>query len=387
MSFYIEFSPPELSIDTGTQIARGGGGGGEISEDLKQALLQLANKVAYIDANGETYYADLYNALYPLVSTYTVTNNLTAVTNSNPVSSVVYGGSYTATLTWASNYELSTITVTMGGIDVTGTSYSSGTISIPSVTGNIVITAVATQKTATLVSITAVFTQGGNVIYDTDSLDTLKQYLVVTATWSDSSTSTVAASDYTLSGTLAVGTSTITVSYDGETDTFTVTVSAKYYYDLTDGLVKLNSGVTPSNAFGTVHTSGEIVLTLGDSSRRRGFPTTETAQRCMKSTTVTNPYTEDLTDTEYYPIKIPSDATGVTVTITPNTQYLAVRDYTYDDINHFTPGQSSGWQAGTATLSFGAGTKQYISVASKYNNSGTTYPTEPSSVTITFTKP
>lgn len=38
-------------------------GGGGISNDLKAALLQLFNKAAYIDANGSTYYQDLYDAL------------------------------------------------------------------------------------------------------------------------------------------------------------------------------------------------------------------------------------------------------------------------------------------------------------------------------------
>lgn len=36
-----------------------------VSEPVKQALLQLANKVAYIDAQGSQYYQDLYDALYP----------------------------------------------------------------------------------------------------------------------------------------------------------------------------------------------------------------------------------------------------------------------------------------------------------------------------------
>lgn len=75
-----------------------------------------------------------------------------------------------------------------------------------------------------LVSISAVFTQGVNVVYDTDPLDTLRQYLVVTATYDDYTTANV--SGYALSGTLAAGTSTITVTYGGKTDTFTVTVTA-----------------------------------------------------------------------------------------------------------------------------------------------------------------
>lgn len=74
-------------------------------------------------------------------------------------------------------------------------------------------------------SISAAFTQGSAVIYDTDSLDTLKQYLVVTATYFDSTTEVLADSVYTLSGNLEAGESTITVSYGGKTDTFDVVVS------------------------------------------------------------------------------------------------------------------------------------------------------------------
>lgn len=54
----------------------------------------------------------------------------------------------------------------------------------------------------TLDKITATFEQGGAVIVGTDSLDTLKQYLTVTATYSDSTTRVLDASEYTLSGTL-----------------------------------------------------------------------------------------------------------------------------------------------------------------------------------------
>ena len=200
--------------------------GGGVSDALKTALLQLASKVAYIDANGADYYQDLYDALYEVATTYTVTNNLTAVVNSNSASVVTEGNAYSARLSCASDYQITTVAITMGGTDVTNTVYSSGTINIANVTGNIVITAVATQRVATLSSINAVFVQGSAVIYSDYSLDSLKQYLTVTATWSDSSTSVLADNEYTLSGTLTTGTSTITVSYDGKTDTFTVIVTA-----------------------------------------------------------------------------------------------------------------------------------------------------------------
>ena len=79
-------------------------------------------------------------------------------------------------------------------------------------------------ETKTLTSISATFNQGSNTIYTTDSLNTLKQYLTVTATYDNSTTATV--TSYTLSGTLTEGTSTITVNYGGKTTTFDVIVTA-----------------------------------------------------------------------------------------------------------------------------------------------------------------
>lgn len=115
-------------------------GGDGLTNEVKQALLQIGQKVAYIDAEGQQYYNDLLAALYPVDS------------------------------------------------------------------------------------ISAVFTQGQNIIFDSDSLDVLRQYLIVTATYEDSTTAVV--TDYTLSGTLTVGTSTITVTYVDKTDTFSVSVHA-----------------------------------------------------------------------------------------------------------------------------------------------------------------
>lgn len=85
-----------------------------------------------------------------------------------------------------------------------------------------------------LLSITAVYTQSGTV-YDTDSLDSLKDDLVVTAYYDDG-TSAVVSSGYTLSGELTEGTSTITVTFSGKTATFEVTVRAwTVKWDYTQG--------------------------------------------------------------------------------------------------------------------------------------------------------
>lgn len=77
------------------------------------------------------------------VVTQTVTNNLTNVTTSNNATVVVKGTAYAATLTPVDGAVIRSVAVTMGGTDVTSTVYSNGAISIPSVTGDIVITATA----------------------------------------------------------------------------------------------------------------------------------------------------------------------------------------------------------------------------------------------------
>ena len=80
----------------------------------------------------------------------------------------------------------------------------------------------ALNPPAGLVRISAVYTQSGTV-YDTASLDDLKADLVVTAHYDNATTQVI--TNYTLSGTLTEGTSTITVTFGGKTTTFNVTVS------------------------------------------------------------------------------------------------------------------------------------------------------------------
>ena len=75
--------------------------------------------------------------------TKSITNNLTGCTTSNSATSVAVNESYSATITPNSGYTLTTLTVTMGGVDITSTAVSGSTISIASVTGDVVITAFA----------------------------------------------------------------------------------------------------------------------------------------------------------------------------------------------------------------------------------------------------
>lgn len=77
---------------------------------------------------------------------YAITNTLTHCTTNNTATSIVSGGAYAATITAAEGYTLGTVTVTMGGTDISSTAVSGGAITIPAVTGAVVITATATEQ-------------------------------------------------------------------------------------------------------------------------------------------------------------------------------------------------------------------------------------------------
>lgn len=212
----------------------GGQSGTGLTEEIRQALLQIARKVAYIDEHGQTYYNNLYDALYA-IQAVTVSPTRVGLTTIGATSQLIgatvpSGG----TITWTSS-DTSVATVSNTGL-VTSVGY--GTATITATSGGKSATCSVVVAQAQLEDITAVYTQSGTV-YDTDTLDSLKPDLVVTAYY-DNQTS-AAVTDYTLSGTLTDGTSTITVSYAGLTDTFSVTVSTIPY--VTDGLIAYWDGI------------------------------------------------------------------------------------------------------------------------------------------------
>ena len=86
----------------------------------------------------------------PVIKTYTIENNLTYCSNDNSVTTIDKGNSYTCRIIAQSGYVISTVSVTMGGTDITSSAYSNGNISISSVTGDVVITVVCVAKTYTI---------------------------------------------------------------------------------------------------------------------------------------------------------------------------------------------------------------------------------------------
>jgi len=123
--------------------------------------------------------------------------------------------------------------------------------------------------------IIADYTQTGHV-YDTDSLNSLKNDLVVTAYYEDGHAEAI--NNYTLSGTLTIGASIITVTFGGKSTTFSVTVVKNtevqiaqydYYLAFSSGYTnahpepKENAGITIKYALADpttiLHPAGVIV--------------------------------------------------------------------------------------------------------------------------------
>lgn len=83
----------------------------------------------------------------PDKTTYDITTILMGCAISNDAASITEGESYSATLTAADGYTLdgATVSITMGGTDITASAYSGDQITIGSVTGDIVINASCVQ--------------------------------------------------------------------------------------------------------------------------------------------------------------------------------------------------------------------------------------------------
>lgn len=113
------------------------------STDQSANITALANALASNGGGEEPDIPDEPDIPEPI--TYTITNELVNVTSSNGATSVTDGARYTAILTAADGYEISSVTVLMGGVDVTADVYADGVIAISAVTGNVEIMASAVE--------------------------------------------------------------------------------------------------------------------------------------------------------------------------------------------------------------------------------------------------
>ena len=180
------------------------------------------------------------------------------------------------------------------------------------------------QTPAVQIGISAVFTQGNNTIYEGSSVDSLKSMLVVNKLYNDNTTEVT--TDYTLSGNLIVGTSTITVTNGTFTATFNVTVSEKPASELTSivAVYTQTSTVTPSTALDSL--KSEIVVTANYSDG---------------STAIINDYTLSGTltvGTSTITITYEGKTTTINVNVTADTGYTTTGLKTYYNFTQYEDG-------------------------------------------------
>ena len=125
-------------ISTTHKFTKTGKGAKSINVDLGK---DLADVTTFFDAVTTP---DTIQAKNP-ATVYTVTNTLSHCVNNNAATNVVSGQPYAALITANTGYTLDTVTVTMGGTDISSSAVDGGAITIPTVTGNVVITATAVE--------------------------------------------------------------------------------------------------------------------------------------------------------------------------------------------------------------------------------------------------
>ena len=125
----------------------GGAGGGSGFPSEAVTLLTTILRNAMYTADQSDNITDLQAVLAPS-DTWSITNNLANVSTSNLDAYVNKNASYSATLSAQTGYAISSVVIKMGGVDITSQVYTNNTISISSVTGDVVITASAIKDTA-----------------------------------------------------------------------------------------------------------------------------------------------------------------------------------------------------------------------------------------------
>ena len=124
-----------------------------LSDTAKNLLIAILRNAVYT-VNQKTNIEALENALSSNQDTptdaWSIVQNLTYVTSTNTAFNVKKGESYATTIVANTNYTINSVTVVMGGVDVTNTAYDNGVITINSVTGNVIITAVAKKNSGAL---------------------------------------------------------------------------------------------------------------------------------------------------------------------------------------------------------------------------------------------
>lgn len=106
---------------------------------------KITGKILTLDNKKYTLSEDDNGNITATIIKFSITNKLTNVSNNNSAIQVDYGNSYSATITANSGYEINSLSITMGGVDITSTAFNNNEINISKVTGDLIISISATE--------------------------------------------------------------------------------------------------------------------------------------------------------------------------------------------------------------------------------------------------
>lgn len=209
---YSQLSEDVDTLKDGLLDLRGG-----VPANVRKSIYTLIKHSLFTDT-GLTDEKAIIKSWADEVSAVTLNQSSASISGAGTVQLIATTTPSGGTIVWQSSDE-SIATVTSYGLV---TSVNNGTATITASCGDISASCeVSVSGFAVLTSIEATYTQSG-AVYENDTLDSLREDLVVVAYYDDSSTREIQL--YTLSGTLEVGTSAILVEFGGKTDTFNVSV-------------------------------------------------------------------------------------------------------------------------------------------------------------------
>lgn len=232
--------------------------------------------------------------------------------------------------------------------------------------------------------IIALFNPGLNVIYTDDTLDSLKQYLTVKYYETEESTGTVIASaNYTLSGVLVEGASTIFVSYSDLTTSFVID-GVIDFYNIHEwaypGRIQIQQQKSPGYYTPTGWETGSLGV----------YEYNNNIRMCLTTGKGKYPYIHRLNGTlyDFYPIPVPNDAVSATLTWNSSDINMGISQWKYatNPTRYFQQGSDSGWQTSPYTYTLPTFDVNRFVTVNVRNTSNTDIASSqiPTEITLTF---
>lgn len=231
-----------------------------------------------------------------------------------------------------------------------------------------------------------------HTVYTDDSLNSIKPYLsVYYYATKESEAVVVPSTDYALSGELKEGASTIVLSYNNVSTTVTIPNVVDFYniwtWNLGDGLLQKVVGSVDMNQSDTTKYPSKAYIRT-DVTARRNFNVTRGILPYYL-------YNQTAVSSGCYPIPVPKNANHMKITLTPSTQYIFAQVFAYNASNN-TYNNSLSQNRITWANGLGGGeididrpngeTSMFLCINTKYDSAGTSYPTEPTGLTIEFSE-